>query len=92
MEVPTLDGAVKMKIPAGTQSGKVFRLKEKGLKNPGDSTTGDLLVTILVETPKDLNAKQKKLLEEFETLSTEENTPAIGRFMEKMKRLFNRKK
>ncbi len=92
MEVPTLDGAVKMKVPAGTQSGKVFRLKEKGLKNPADSTVGDLLVTVLVETPKDLNAKQKKVLEEFESLSTETNTPAIARVMEKMKHLFNRKK
>lgn len=92
MEIPTLDGNVKMKIPSGTQSGKVFRLKEKGVKNPGDSSMGDLLVTILVETPTDLNARQKKLLEEFESLSTESNTPAIGKFVAKMKNLFNRKK
>ena len=92
MEVPTMDGAVKMKIPAGTQSGKVFRLKEKGIKNPHDSAVGDLLVTVLVETPMDLNSKQKKMLEEFEALSTEANTPAIGKFMFKMKRIFNRKK
>jgi molecular chaperone DnaJ len=92
LEVPTLEGAVNMKIPAGTQSGKVFRLKGKGLKNPGDSSVGDLLVTILVETPTDLNAKQKKMLEEFEAASTEANTPAIGKFMFKMKQLFNRKK
>jgi molecular chaperone DnaJ len=80
-----------MKIPSGTQSGKVFRLKGKGLKNPGDSTVGDLLVTILVETPTDLNAKQKKMLEDFEALSTEANTPAISKFMFKMKQLFKKK-
>ena len=92
MEIPTLEGAVNMKIPAGTQSGKVFRLKGKGLKHPQDSSVGDLLVTILVETPTDLNSKQKKILEDFEALSTEENTPAISKFMQKMKHLFTRKK
>jgi molecular chaperone DnaJ len=92
MEVPTMEGAVNMKIPAGTQSGRVFRLKGKGLKNPQDSAVGDLLVTILVETPAELNSKQKKLLEEFEALSTEANTPTISKFMIKMKQLFNRKK
>lgn len=92
VEVPTLEGPVKMKVPAGTQSGKVFRLREKGLKTPQTSQTGDLLVTVNVETPSDLNAKQKKLLEEFETLSTEENTPMHSKFINKMKNLFLRKK
>ncbi len=92
IEVPTLEGAVKMKIPAGTQTGKVFRLKEKGLKNPQQSGIGDLLVSIVVETPKDLNSKQKKLLEEFETLTEEANTPQIAKFMNKMKSFFARKK
>jgi molecular chaperone DnaJ len=92
IEVPTLEGPVKMKVPAGTQSGKVFRLREKGLKNPQSSDIGDLLVTVVVETPADLNAKQKKLLEEFETLSNENNTPEISKFVHKMKNLFARKK
>src|SRR5258708_7572023 len=74
IEVPTLEGPVKMKVPAGTQSGKIFRLKERGLKDPQHSGVGDLLVTVTVETPVDLNAKQKKLLEEFEALSGESNT------------------
>jgi molecular chaperone DnaJ len=91
-EVPTLEGPVKMKIPAGTQSGKVFRLREKGLKNPQDSSVGDLLVTVIVEIPTDLNSKQKKMLEEFEALSNENNTPEISKFMHKMKNLFARKK
>jgi molecular chaperone DnaJ len=92
VEVPTLEGPVKMKVPAGTQSGKVFRLREKGLRTPQTSQVGDLLVTVDVETPTDLSAKQKKLLEEFESLSTEENTPMHSKFINKMKNLFLRKK
>ncbi|HTC21210.1 MAG TPA: molecular chaperone DnaJ, partial [bacterium] len=92
IEVPTLEGPVNMKIPAGTQSQKVFRLREKGLKSPQSSDIGDLLVTVTVETPTDLNSKQKKLLEEFEALSNESNTPEISKFMSKMKNLFVRKK
>lgn len=92
VEVPTLEGPVNMKVPAGTSSGKVFRLKGKGLKTPQSSETGDLLVTVIAETPTELNAKQKKLLEEFQALSTENNTPQISKFMHKMKNLFARKK
>ncbi|HEY5038229.1 MAG TPA: molecular chaperone DnaJ [bacterium] len=92
VEVPTLEGPVKMKIPSGTQSGKVFRLREKGLKDPQSSEVGDLLVTVTVETPTNLNSKQKKSLEEFEAASTETNTPEISKFMNKMKNYFVRKK
>ena len=91
LEVPTLQGPVKMKIPAGTQSGKVFRLREKGLKDPQREGIGDLLVTVTVETPSDLNSKQKKLLEEFATLIEESNTPQIAKFLDKVKNLFARK-
>ena len=92
LEVPTLEGTVKMKIPAGTQSGKVFRLRERGLKHPQEEGVGDLLVTVIVETPSDLNSKQKKLLEEFTALTEESNTPQISKFMQKMKTFFARKK
>ncbi len=92
LEVPTLEGPVKMKIPAGTQSGKVFRLREKGLKDPQQNGVGDLLVTLVVETPTDLNARQKKLLEEFEAISGENNRPEVSKFLHKMKNLFARKK
>jgi molecular chaperone DnaJ len=92
IEVPTLGGPVKMKIPSGTQSGKVFRLREKGLRNPQGSDTGDLLVTVTVETPTGLNARQKKILEEFGALTQESNTPAVSKFMQKMRNLFARKK
>jgi molecular chaperone DnaJ len=92
IEVPTLEGPVKMKVPSGTPSGKVFRLRDKGLKNPQTSKVGDLLVTVTVEIPKDLNARQKKLLEEFEALSSENNIPEISKFLQKMKGFFTRKK
>jgi len=75
-----------------SRSGKVFRLREKGLKDPQHEGVGDLLVTVLVETPSDLNSKQKKLLEEFAALTEESNTPQISKFMGKVKNLFTRKK
>jgi molecular chaperone DnaJ len=63
--VDTVDGAVKLKIPAGTQSNKVFRLSERGVPGIGGRKRGDHLVTVAVETPTKLSAKQKALLEEF---------------------------
>lgn len=63
--VATLDGEVKLKIPAGTQSGKVFKLSEKGVPNLGGRGRGDHLVTVDVEIPTKLTAKQKQLLEQF---------------------------
>ncbi len=92
IEVPTLESPVKMKVPSGTQSGKIFRLREKGMKDPQSSGVGDLLVTVTVETPTDLNSKQKKMLEDFQAISAENNTPEISKFMNKMKNLFARKK
>ncbi len=67
MEVPTLDGKVKLKIPAGTQTGKMFRMRGKGIKPIRGSTNGDLLCRVLVETPVNLTEKQKDILREFET-------------------------
>ncbi|MEX2151141.1 MAG: molecular chaperone DnaJ [Steroidobacteraceae bacterium] len=67
IEVPTLDGQAMIKVPAGTQSGRVFRLKEKGVKPVRGGATGDLFCRIVVETPVDLNAEQKDLLRQFET-------------------------
>lgn len=67
-------------------------MREKGLKDPQGGGVGDLLVTVVVETPEDLNSKQKKLLEEFETLTVESNTPQISKFIHKMKNLFTWKK
>ena len=66
LKVPTLKGEVNLKVPAETQSGKVFRLRGKGVKSVRSSSVGDLLCRIDVETPVNLTAKQKKLLEQFE--------------------------
>ena len=66
IKVPTLTGEVNLKIPPETQTGKVFRLRGKGVKSVRSSTVGDLLCKIEVETPINLTAKQKKLLEQFE--------------------------
>jgi molecular chaperone DnaJ len=67
IEVPTLDGAAKMKIPAETQTGSVFRLRGKGIKPLRASEHGDLMVHVVVETPVRLTEKQKDLLREFES-------------------------
>ncbi len=67
IEVPTLDGAAKMKIPSETQTGSVFRLRGKGIKPLRSSELGDLMVHVVVETPVRLTEKQKELLREFES-------------------------
>ena len=66
LKVPTLSGEVNLKIPAETQTGKVFRLRNKGVKSVRSSVVGDLLCRIDVETPINLTSKQKKLLEQFQ--------------------------
>ncbi len=66
LKVPTLSGEVNLKIPAETQTGKVFRLRGKGVKSVRSSVTGDLFCQINVETPVNLTSKQKKLLEQFQ--------------------------
>ena len=73
-EVPvaTLNGSVSMKIPAGTPSGKVFRLKGKGMPDPHNHGFGDLYARVMVDVPTKLTSQQKSLLEEFARLSGEE--------------------
>lgn len=66
VEVPTLAGRVKIKIPAGTQSGKLFRLRGKGVKSVRGGGSGDLLCAIMVETPVNLTAKQKELIKQLD--------------------------
>ncbi|MFH0771021.1 MAG: molecular chaperone DnaJ [Candidatus Omnitrophota bacterium] len=87
-EVPTLEGRVKMKVPAGTQSGKIFRLKGKGIPDVHDQTRGDEHVRVVVETPANLNSKQKQLLEEFSQASGEDTFPKASLFIKKIKNLF----
>ena len=71
VEIPTLDGKVEMKIPAGTQSGRVFRLKEKGIPDLHGRGMGDELVRVVVDIPRNLNLEQRRLIEEFARASGE---------------------
>jgi molecular chaperone DnaJ len=84
-EVPTLDGKISLKIPEGTQSGKVFRLRGKGIPNIQGYGRGDQLVLIRVETPVNLNRQQKDLLEEFARISGETTQPLSKGFFDKVK-------
>lgn len=88
IDVPTPHGKVKMKIPAGTQSGNVFRLKGKGVPDVRGYGHGDALVRVLVETPKKLSARQREILEEFARLSGEEVHPLSKGFFDKVKEMF----
>jgi len=72
VEVPTLSGNVMMKIPQGTQSGKIFRLKEKGVPDVHSRVKGDELVRVNIEIPSRLSAEQRRLIEEFARLSGED--------------------
>ncbi len=65
LEVPTLDGKGVLKIPGGTQTGRLFRIRGKGVKSLRSGTVGDLLCRVVVETPVNLTERQKELLEEF---------------------------
>jgi len=88
IEVPTLDGKVRRKVPAGTQSGTVFRLRGKGLPDPAGHGRGDQLVRIVVETPRDLTPRQRELLEEFAQISGDGVSPASKGFLDKVKEMF----
>ena len=65
VEVPTLDGKVKLTIPEGTQTGSTFRLRGKGIPYLNGSSRGDQYVTVSIETPKNLTKEQKELLRQF---------------------------
>jgi molecular chaperone DnaJ len=67
LDVETIDGKVKLKVPAGTQSGKVFKLSNRGVPRLSNKNRGDHLVTVSVKTPTNISRKQKKLLEEFDS-------------------------
>ncbi|HET9753255.1 MAG TPA: molecular chaperone DnaJ, partial [Myxococcales bacterium] len=88
IEVPTLDGKVKMKIPAGTQSGKVFRLRGKGIPHLNGYQRGDQHVRVTVEVPEKLSKKQREILEQFAALAGEDTHPQSKSFIAKVKELF----
>ncbi|OIP15839.1 MAG: molecular chaperone DnaJ [Betaproteobacteria bacterium CG2_30_59_46] len=91
IEIPTLDGHAKINIPAETQSGKVFRLRGKGIKGVRSSTHGDLMCHMVVETPVNLTERQRELLRELETLNEQDgarHNPRTKTWMDKMKQFF----
>lgn len=85
IEVPTLEGAVEMKIPEGTQSGRIFRLKQKGIYHLNRSGRGDLLCKVAVETPTNLNEEQKIKLKEFAVSCGEGVSAKSKSFVKKVK-------
>ena len=86
--VPTLEGKANLKVPAGTQSGQVFKLRGKGVANVNARDRGDLFARLLVEVPTRLNAEQRQKLEEFASLCGEENTPLHKSFFERAREFF----
>jgi molecular chaperone DnaJ len=89
-EVPTIDNAKsRVKIPAGTQSGRRFRLQGKGMPVLRSKQTGDMYVQVVVETPQNLTKKQRELLAEFEKLSSKETHPESVGFFSRVKDLFD---
>jgi molecular chaperone DnaJ len=88
IEIPTLEGQARIKIPAETQGGKVFRLRGKGIKGVRSQAAGDLLCHVVVETPVKLSSRQKELLREFESLSQQNNNPKAQSFMDRVKEFF----
>ena len=83
MEVPAIDGKVTLRIPPGTQTGTVFRVRERGIQHLGGRSKGDMLVKILVEVPQRLNDKQKELLKEL-AASFGEETAKDDSFIKKV--------
>jgi molecular chaperone DnaJ len=91
IDIPTLDGQAKLKIPAETQSGQVFRLRGKGIKGVRSNTHGDLLCHVVVETPVNLTERQRELLREFEEINQtdrDRHNPRAKSWMDKVKEFF----
>ena len=91
IEIPTLDGAANLKIPAETQSGKIFRLRGKGIKGVRSHNHGDLLCHVVVETPVNLTDRQKELLRELDESSkgdAERHNPRAKSWMDRVRDFF----
>ncbi|HEV8500036.1 MAG TPA: molecular chaperone DnaJ [Casimicrobiaceae bacterium] len=91
LEIPTLDGHAKVKVPPETQTGQVFRLRNKGIRPVRGSVTGDLYCHVSIETPVKLTTKQKDLLREFEAitqLDPDAHSPRAKNFFDKVKEFF----
>ncbi len=90
LEVPTMDGRVKLKIPAETQTGKLFRVRGKGVPNVRGGGQGDMLCRVVIETPVNLSGKQKDLLRAFQdSLEGKDNSPRRESWFDSVKKFFN---
>jgi molecular chaperone DnaJ len=88
IDVPTLEGKAYLKVPAGTQTGQMFKLRGKGITNVNARSHGDLFARVIVEVPSRLNPEQRRKLEEFAALCGDENTPMRRNFFERAKEFF----
>jgi molecular chaperone DnaJ len=88
LEVPTLEGIVRMRLPPGTESAKVFRLRGKGMPVFGGVGKGDQLVKVVVEIPQEVSKRQRELLEELAREMGESTTSERRRFLDKLRALF----
>jgi molecular chaperone DnaJ len=92
IDVPTVEGSItRVKVPEGTESGKQFRLRGKGMPVLRSKVAGDMYIQVEVETPKNLTRRQRELLEEFETESHKETSPHSAGFFTRMKEFFEGK-
>jgi len=93
IEVPTLDGRVKLKISAETQTGRMFRMRGKGVKSVRSHSVGDLMCKVIIETPVKLSSKQRELLKEFEnslcSSSSKKHKPKSEGFLNSLKTFFD---
>ncbi|MGH8033821.1 MAG: DnaJ C-terminal domain-containing protein, partial [Lysobacterales bacterium] len=93
LEIPTLAGQVKLKIPPETQTGRMFRLKGKGVKSVRSQRTGDLMCRTVLETPVKLSRRQKELLQEFDEASRGddlEHNPRTESWLSSVREFFER--
>jgi len=88
LDVPTLEGPERLTILRGTQSGEVFKLSGRGLKDPQGGRTGDLLVQTFIETPKKMSAEQEKLLRQLAEMEHTEVLPQRKKFLDRLKDYF----
>jgi molecular chaperone DnaJ len=91
IEIPTLEGSARIKVPAETQSGKTFRLRGKGIKGVRSHMPGDLFCHVVVETPINLTARQRELLHEFEAISQKDvarHNPRSKSWLDKVREFF----
>jgi molecular chaperone DnaJ len=92
IEIPTLDGSARIRVPAETQSGKTFRLKNKGIRGVRSQVPGDLFCHVVVETPVSLTERQRQLLREFDAITQEDtgrHNPRAKGWLDKVKEFFD---